>query len=189
MKTILFFFLVMFSGFLCSAAGCKFPSSVSCLSPDKKWVLKCKSSMEKDGSYLHVLTLNAQGTTKDAKEVEVYRFDRSCDALWSTNGHYLALTDWLGSNVSEILIVAAKTPFQTKPISEIVGNMGPFLSKEEREGHIYYEAMEWLDEGKLRIKVFGHTNVAPYNDFEHQFICDLVKGRFAPIARKVQSDK
>jgi hypothetical protein len=173
MRLMPIFLLSILNISLCNGAGCQFPSTIICSSLDKRWELRCKSSKDVDGGYLNILILHAQETSK---EFEIYRFDRSCDALWSKDSRYLALTDWLGSNVSEIFIVAIIPPFRAKAISEVVGNTGPFLSKEEREGHIYYEALQWLDNSKLRIRAFGHTDVPPYNEFEHQFICDIVRG-------------
>jgi hypothetical protein len=163
---------------ICYGAGCDFPTSASCPSPDKHWELRCKSSVAKDGTSLNVLLLRATGTEN---EEEIYRFERSCNVLWSKDSRQIALTDWLGSNVSEIFIIGINPPLQATAISEIVGNMGPYLSKEKRAGHVYYEALEWLGANRLKMRVFGHLDTPPYSDFDHQFICDIDQKRLEPI--------
>lgn len=161
---------VLFSAISAAAAGVHFPPSASSQSPDGKWKIACEPSQITGQTRLLVL--------KDAvgKRVELRHFDRDCAALWSKDSARIAVTDWLTSDRSDVFIYSVAHPRAGKSVSKLFPRTA--IPKEERDGHCYFEAMEWLDAGRLRIKVSGHRDVAPASNFAHEFVFDVRSGRF-----------
>jgi len=160
---------------LCHAAGIGFPSDAISHSPDGKWHVRCKSEQTSGGGdYLHTLILQGQRT---ATEVKVYAFGRSCEVLWSPDSTHIALTDWLGSNVSEILLLDVQKG--THPISlqdvTVTGTITNIIRSSELQGHCYWEALEWMPDGNLRFQVFGHTDENPSHEFAYEFSVNVGK--------------
>lgn len=145
-----------------------FPSEKACVSPNCKWEVRCRSTQQGDGGWLHRLFLGPLGATEP---VFIYASGRNCDVLWSKDSRRIALTDWSGSNLSEIYIV--DVPTHTVQLLEIPGLSHP-LSKEELDGHIYWEAMQWDAADRLQIRVFGHTDEAQGHAFTYFFSVNII---------------
>jgi len=50
----------------------------------------------------------------------ILEFDRTVDILWSPHGSRVALTDWAGSNCSEIRIIAVAHPEQPIIVADLI---------------------------------------------------------------------
>src|SRR6266851_362838 len=133
-------------------AGVQFPSEASCKSPDGKWQVVCKSPGESDPQSGHLLLLKRIGATS----AKLQRLDRRCDALWSLDSCHLAVTDWLGSNMSDVLIYSVTN----SSTGRSVGDLFPrdTVPEAELRGHCYFEATKWVDHHRLHIRVFGQTD-------------------------------
>ena len=58
-----------------------------------------------------------------------------------------------------------------------------FLTKGERVGHCYWEALKWEADGRLRVRAFGHTAEKPLHEFAYEFLVHPVK-KSATLVRK-----
>lgn len=163
------------------SAGTMFPSKQSCVSPNLKWIVRCQSEEQKDGGGLHRLFLSRLGF-KD--ETFVYASGRHCDVLWSDGGERFAITDWLGSNVSDIYVVEVSPTivwrFEIPDVAKV-------LLKTELEGHIYWEAMKWEKPNRLLVRIFGHTDEEHGHGFTYYFSVDI-NSREAVLVRKTNEE-
>ena len=159
-------------GLLSSAlgAGISFPNKTSCVSPDLKWQIVRRSEPQKDSSSIHRLFLSRFGSQKESY---LYGFDRSCEVLWTDNGERLAITDWLGSSLSDVYLVETDpivvTRLEIPDISKIV------LPEDLDASHVYWEAFKWEAPNQLLVRIFGHTDVqGPRNHaFTYYLLVDI----------------
>ena len=156
-----------------------FPTSRTSLSPDARWVVRCVTTERSDG-FLHTVYLGRSGSEK---EEALWQATRSCDVLWSADGECLAITDWTGSNLSEIQIVDVAT---AKARRLDVVNIEKLMQKEEREGHCYYEALRWETSHRLEIRVFGHTDEDRSHGFAYYLLVDSQSGEAKLVKKENQ---
>lgn len=173
MKTLLFLATAVVS----YAAGLNFPTVRGSVSPDLRWQVRCDTQKAGDG-YHHAVLLSRFSSQK---EVVVWRSGRSCDVLWSGDSQRLAITDWTGSNLSEIWLVDVSAPEARR--LEIAG-IEKLVQKSELEGHFYYEALRWESERCIAIRCFGHTGENPSHGFAYYFSVDIDSG----VARLVKKE-
>ncbi len=159
-------------------AGFQFPSAGSSKSPDGKWTLDYKSPSDGDSDSRHLILLKRT----NGRSIELRRFDRSCDALWSPDSSRIAVTDRWASDTSDVLIYSVRG----RKLSRSLRNLFPTnaIAEAELSGHCYFEAREWLSPRRLLIKISGHTDEAPAYPFERQYIFDLKPGKFQKISEK-----
>jgi hypothetical protein len=165
MKVLLF----IFSAAACWGAGVNFPKSRSSVSPDFRWLARCVTEKQADG-FLHTVLLSRFGATK---EEAIWQATRSCDVLWSDDGARLALTDWTGSNLSEIYVVDVAAPKARR--LEVAG-VAKLILNEELSGHCYFEALRWEPNHRLAIRIFGHTDENPSHGFAYYLSVDASSG-------------
>ena len=156
-------------------AGAQFPSAASNKSPDGRWRVACKSPEDNSG---HSLILERSG----GATVELRHFGRACDALWSPDSSRLAVTDWLGSNMSDVFIYSVTNAATGKSIAELFPKGA--IPDAELKGHCYFEAAKWMGPHHLQVRVFGHTDEAHAHSFEHAYVFDLRSGRFEKVSNK-----
>jgi hypothetical protein len=161
--------LLLISAVVCCGAGVNLPTSQTSLSPDSRWFVRCETTKQSDG-FLHTVYLGRSG---EKKEEAIWQATRSCDVLWSADGRCLAITDWTGSNLSEIQIVDVGT---AKAHRLEVAGVEKLIQKEEMEGHFYYEALRWETSRRLQIRVFGHTDENPSHGFAYYLSVDIKSG-------------
>jgi hypothetical protein len=173
--SLVIFVATCVSGF---CAGVNFPTSRSCISPDIRWSIRCTTETQ-GGGYLHKLYLSRFATDK---EEFIYATGRNCDVLWCDDGQRLAITDWVGSNVSEIYIVDVSAPTKALPLE--VKNVTKIVQNTELEGHCYYEVLKWRTSHELLVRIFGHTDENPSHGFAYYLLVDTATG----IARLVKTE-
>lgn len=173
---------LVFSPFLGFGAGTPFPETKSCISPDLNWFVRCQTEKQDDNGWLHRIFLSRFASQE---ETFVYASVRHCDVLWSEGSERFAITDWLGSSVSDIYVVEVSTRnvwrFESADITKI-------LLKEEREGHIYWEALKWESSTRLFVRVFGHTDEAKGHGFTYFFSVDI-NSREAVLIRRTNEER
>ena len=110
-------------------------------------------------------------TLKTGKTELLLQFDRQVDILWSPDGRHVAVTNWVGSNVAEIVVFR---PRLGKPIdlADVMDKAIGVLPQISGNDHVYFEALQWLDRQRLRFKVFGHGD-HDRNGFEQFFDYDI----------------
>jgi hypothetical protein len=156
-------------------AGAQFPSADSSTSPDGRWRVACKSPEDNSG---HLLLLKRIG----GASVELRRFGRHCDTLWSPDSSHLAVTDWLGSNMSDVFIYSVTNSVTGKSVGDLFPRGA--IPEAELRGHCYFEATKWIDPHHLWVRVFGHTDEAHAHSFEHSYVFDLWSGHFEKVSNK-----
>jgi hypothetical protein len=118
----------------------------------------------------------------DGSSRELRRFDRHCDTLWSADSSRIAVTDWLGSNLSDVFIYSVTNSRSGISLADLLPK--DTLAQTEIRGHCYYEAVKWLDDHRLRIRVFGHTDEFRSHGFEYAYLFDLSSQRFEKVTAK-----
>ena len=160
-------------------AGNQFSPADSSKSPDGKWELICKAPANSEGDQRHVLLLKRiQGGTFELRRVE----GSSCLALWSPDSSHIAVTDFWASDKSDVLIYLVAQPPSERSLAKLFP--GTAIPSEELSGHCYFEALKWLNRHRLQIRISGHRDEYPANNFEYEFIFDLASGRFTKVMRK-----
>ena len=152
-------------------AGTSFPSDQTCSSPNLHWTIRCVSATDSGGGVSHMLLMTDAAAKKEAG---LWVAGRGCDVLWCTDSQRLALTDWTGSNVSEIYLIDVTALREAKPLE--VKGVRQILEPAELEGHRYYEALAWEGAHRLLIRIFGHTDENPSHGFTYQLSVDTITG-------------
>jgi hypothetical protein len=168
------------------AEGVAFPSVSTNVSPNRLWEIRSEPDKTNEGTYNLILR-----NRKIGAERRIFSGDRWCEVLWAPLGDKIAITDWLGSNCSEVLLQSTNEQKTAKPLADAAARA--FLTKDELVGHCYSEALSWEKGGQLRIRVFGHTDENPGHEFAYEFIFDpdkksarLLKKDNAPNSRAEQ---
>ncbi len=175
---LLSFIALFVAGISALGAGIQFPSAASSESPDGTWKLTCKGPAKGSADLRHLLLL----TRLDGGSFVLRRFDRGCDALWSSDSSHLAITDWLASSESDVFVYSLGDPVSSKSVAKLFPQSA--IPKAERRGHCYFEAIKWLDRRRLQIRVSGHRDEPPANSFEYEYIFDLTSGGFKNVTKK-----
>ena len=161
----------------CHAQGVKMLTQRVSISPDLRWQVRCVTRGKETGG-IHSILLSRFG---GKGEVPIYEFDRDCDIVWSADGRQLAINDWLGSSVSDVYILETSAP-KARKIE--ISNLLAIVSKEETEGHCYYEALKWESENKLAMRVFGHTDENPSHGFCYYLLVDTLSQKAALVRKE-----
>ncbi len=122
-----------------------FPEFASYESPNHKWRITCRSRRDAGGWPEHSLAVSL---AKEFIGKPLYVTGRWCEVLWNDRNDLIALTDWEGSNLAEVTIIDLNQPEMKRPLAEIVPGASQCLSKDELDGHIYWEAVNWEWSGK-----------------------------------------
>jgi hypothetical protein len=164
--TRIILYLLIASPVLLAAA--KFPSNSKIRSPDGKWTIACESPSDASG---HTLLLSpARGET-----IALHRFDRHVDAVWSPDSLRLAVTDWLGSDTSDVFIYTLTNLTHAVTVRQMLPRWA--ISDAELRGHCYFTATKWMDAHRLKVRVTGHTDEPPLRSIDRILIVDLASGR------------
>ena len=159
-------------------AGYQFPSSGFSKSPNARWKLVCRSPASDGSDTGHRLLL----VSVDGISRELRHFDRHCDTLWSADSSRIAVTDWLGSNLSDVFIYSVTNSQSCISVTDLFPKHA--IPPDELRGHCYYEAIKWLDDHRLQIRVSGHTDEASSHSFEYLYLLDLLSQRFKKVTTK-----
>jgi hypothetical protein len=164
---------VLMVGATAYSKGVSFPGRDSCNSPRKSWKVICKEEKVLEGSFQLMLR-----NSKDATEQEIFDGGRWCEVLWSRDEAHFAITDWAGSNFSDVLFQDPKAAGPAKSLRDVI-NMAAVrarVSEDELRGHCYWEALNWELDGRLRFRIFGHTDTKKSREFTHTFLVKLPEG-------------
>lgn len=97
-----------------------------------------------------------------------------------------AISDWGGSNFSDIVLQDPNKTGPAKSLRDVINmtTIRASVSREELQGHCYWEALSWQADGQLRFRNFGHTNTARSWEFSHVFLVRLPDGVVTVVERK-----
>ena len=158
------------------AEGVPFPSGNTNISPNKLWEIRSEQDKKNKGDYSLILHNRKTGV-----ERRIFRGDRWCEVLWAAGDDKLAITDCLGSNSSEILLLNTSQQETAKPLADDTARA--FLTENELVGHCYWEALKWESGSQFRIRAFGHTDEHQGHEFAYEFILDPDK-KSAKLVKK-----
>jgi len=142
-----------------------FPSAhTHAVAPDGRFAVV---NVDSDKEPYHVLFLEDRQTNSRRKVLE---YDRSVEVLWDPDSSAFAVNHYAGSNIGECLILFTKG--QTTPVNvgdALLDRMvrGVELSTLHKSDHIYWTAVRWTSPEVLKVKVWGHTDVSPVQDFQY----------------------
>jgi hypothetical protein len=120
---------------------------------------------------------------------QIDTFTRNADVSWSPRGAYLAVTNWIGSNVADCSIVTpSPSGARKQSLTSLIGDKLPAVSRDIRAGdHVYVSCGRWTSPARVEVEVNGYgCNKAPCTprSFDHFLIYDLRAGHFTPSSRR-----
>jgi len=94
---------------------------------------------------------------------KLFDYDRHIDILWNPDNRSFALTDYEESDYSRCSIIFID---QTLPTIRVWDKLVKAVSQRERKSllenqHVYIAAMQWIEAGALKVKVWGYGKVDP----------------------------
>jgi len=90
--------------------------------------------------------------------------------------------DRWASDRSGVLIYSTAHPGSERSLAKLFPRTA--IPREELSGSCYFEAAKWLTGRGLQIRISGHRDEYPANNFECGFIFDLASGGFKKVTRK-----
>jgi hypothetical protein len=98
----------------------------------------------------------------------MFDYERHIEILWNPNSKFFALSDFAGSDVAECRVISVDPNIEPVPVLD---NLLPKLSPAERESilrndHLYVQAIAWINNETLKIKIWGHDSGAR-TEFSH----------------------
>ena len=142
-----------------------FPSAqTQAVAPDKRFAVV---NVDSDKEPYHTLFLEDQQTNTRRKILE---YDRSVEVIWNPDSTAFAVNNYAGSNVGECLIFFTSDKIASVNVGDaLLDRMtsGEELSTLHVSDHIYWTAVRWTSPELLKVKVWGHTDVSPFRDFQY----------------------
>ena len=105
--------------------------------------------------------------------VVVDEYYRSVDVLWSADSRYVAITDWIGSNVADCYIGETAKPENKVSVTSLL----PEIREDVTNSHFYVSCRNWESPRPIAVRVTGHTDSDPSHQFAYQFVFDVITGR------------
>ena len=106
------------------------------------------------------------------EEFLLMEYGRHVETLWSPSGHNLVVNDHAGSDYSEIYVYEFKPNFRSIKLSEQIREKFESDASIVKNHHVYMDAVEWLSDERLKIRVSGYGDVDP-KGFKHWFTYTL----------------
>ena len=178
--------VVMAFGFDAHTKGISFPGRGDCPSPRKSWKVICQEDKIHEGAFKLTLRDTKTGTGK-----VVFDGGRWCEVLWRNDESHFAITDWGGSNFSDILLQDPNKRGPARSLRDVIdmATIRANVSQEEFQGHCYWEALRWEEDGQLCFRIFGHTDTARSRKFSHVFLVKLPAGTVTAIKKPNQQGR
>jgi len=157
-RVIVLLFIVVCSligGNSAQAAGLNFAGEhPEALAPSAKYSVKYQRIDTKGPYGPHGLFL----VNKESGESRlILGFERSADILWSPDGQFLAVTNWFGSNVSEVFVFKVAVTEKTDIRAVLEKDIGEFpWTRNIGNLSEYFEALSWETPSRLKFLVRGH---------------------------------
>lgn len=149
-----------------STPRAKYPSTEECVAIDGNAVVGTASD-KTQREVKHRLLLYRRG---DAASKTVLLTANAFEALWSPDSEYIAITEFVGRNSSEVFIVNRKDGVP-EPV-----DLADLLAQHFRPGLLdaprFQKAYRWSDGPLLLIRVLGRLPVPPYEQFGCELLVD-----------------
>lgn len=132
-------------------AGCDYPGDSRCASADGNWSVTCVSRDDRDMA--HQLLIHDK--SEDVKWS--YLFGRGAQVSWAPASACLAVTDFVGSDSSDIFMVDCRTGVPTK--KDLYGLAHKALRNAPKgEWHFYMVVVKWSDDSHVVVHAWGHAD-------------------------------
>jgi hypothetical protein len=138
-----------------------FPGDKKIYSPSGKHSISWEEPKNEDDTH-HIFY---EGDTK----TELLAFYRSVCVHWSPTEKFFALTDYTGSNISEVLIFSSDSIKKPRKIVDYLPEVAK--AKFSKSSHGYVEVTGWNDKC-LSVRVWGNT-LDTSEPFEFIISCDV----------------
>ena len=124
------------------------PDGQTCTDPSGRFSIHWQQATDKTS---HCLSLISEGSRN---ATQFYAFNRSADILWSPSGNRFAVTDWGGSDFSEVWVIESRNPTNQVNAEDCL----PYkvVQEAKKNHHLYFEAKKWISEDRLIIRAWGH---------------------------------
>ncbi len=135
----------------------RFPGEITeIISPSGKYVLYNVDNEK--GEHNHILFLKEN---KKEKDIELYSYKRYVEILWSPIGNSLIINDHGGSDYTNSIIFILDGERKMIDIGkELKKKLGDNKSIFGNH-HVYIEGIKWIDENKLKVKIYGYGDIDP----------------------------
>ena len=150
---------------LATVVATSFPGPGRCSSPDGRYSIVCKEASATEAHRL-VLKNRASGTSS-----LIHSFNRHVSVLWAPDSRHFAITDWVGSDGSNVVVMAGAAPSTPIVLNPARIRAGGSIQLAE-DHHLYVEASRWLSGQELLLRVHGYGEVHP-NGFERFFVYNI----------------
>lgn len=144
----------------------RFPSTEECVAIDGNAVVGTLSD-KTQRDVKHRLLLYRAG---DAASKTVLLTANTFEVLWSPDSEYVAVTEFVGRNSSEVFVVNRKDAAPERV------DLGEVLARHFRTGLLdaprFHKAYRWSDGPLLLIRVLGRLPVPPYEQFGCELLVD-----------------
>jgi hypothetical protein len=138
--------------FLASAAAITFPGATASRSPDGKWEIYSEPPLGGEG---HKLQLRAKA---DGSIRTVLIFPRHVDSQWAPNSLRIAVTDYVGSDMSDCKIVDLKTAQITSVAKALPTELRTVL---DGNHHSYVKCGRWRGTDLLEVEIESYGDANP----------------------------
>jgi hypothetical protein len=132
-----------------------FPGNLRAVSLDRRFAIVSEDRSAEP--YYHTLFLEDLKLKKRRKIIE---YERSAEVLWNPDGKSIALTDHEGSNFALCRVFFVNDQIKTIPVLENLPKRVSVREQKEiqRNGHLYVQAVQWINPDVLRIKIWSHDS-------------------------------
>lgn len=143
-----------------NARTASFPEESEYPSPDKRYVI-VEINNRREPYHTVFLRDNARGTQR-----KLFTYGRHISLLWNISGTTFAVTDYVGSNSSQVSVYAVdegRAPVRALDLlfSELPEDARKALRAELTNHHVYLEASAWVAPTVLSVEVSGHGSANP----------------------------
>jgi len=108
-------------------------------------------------------------TRKGYPAVIIDDYVRNVDMTWSPDSRYIALTDWMLSNVADCYIINVAKPDSRQSVAQAV----PKLREDPANSHFYVSCQHWKNSRQIEVRVAGHTDDPSVHEFEYRFVYNV----------------
>ena len=148
-----------------TAAPVSFPSAArEAVSPNGHFAV---INLDSDEVPYHTLFLENRQTRVRQKLMD---YGRSVEVLWNPTSASFAVTDYAGSNVAECLVFLVSDPRLAQNVADVLQKTianPKELAVLRQGGHTYWKAVRWTSPRTLVVKVWGHTDEKPFQEFQY----------------------
>jgi hypothetical protein len=146
-----------------SLVATQFPGPGRCVSPDGRYSIVWKAPTSATEAHRLLLKNEASGTSS-----QLCSFNRHVSVLWAPDSGHFAITDWVGSDGSVVVIMRAADP-ETRVVVDTERVQKATSISVTGDHHTYVEAVRWLSSHELLFRVHGYGEEHP-NGFKRLFI-------------------